>query len=105
MGHLFGLKSLKNIKYKIKYKITMVTTPQLPFDLISIILQERKNILQEQRQIKETKNNVMCVVDEIYYHARLPSDDYLHYKEILESTKNSNYYEDWINDSSSDEED
>lgn len=78
--------------------------PQLPNDIIMNILQERKNILQEQRQIKETKNNILCVVDEIFYHAHLLDDDYLNYKEVLESTKNSNYYDDWINDSSSDDD-
>lgn len=78
--------------------------PQLPNDIIMNILQERKNILQEQRQIKETKNNILSVIDEIFYHAALLDNDYRNYKQILQSTKNSNYYDDWINDSS-DEED
>ena len=82
----------------------MAATPQLPFDIISKILQDRKNILQEERQIRETKNKILCVVDEIFYHAHLLDDNYLDYKEILQSTKNSNYYDDWINFSSSDED-
>jgi len=56
MGHLFGLKLYKDIsRIYSMYKITMVSSPQLPFDIISKILQDRKNILQEERQIKETK--------------------------------------------------
>lgn len=54
------------------YKITMAPTPQLPFDIISKILQDRKNILQEERQIKETKENFFDCLDEfktICWHA------------------------------------
>tara|TARA_R110002096_G_scaffold44593_1_gene120851 strand:+ start:232 stop:483 length:252 start_codon:yes stop_codon:yes gene_type:complete len=51
----------------------MVSTPQLPFDIISKILQDRKNILQEERQIKETKENfdwMMGEFNSICWHAK-----------------------------------
>jgi hypothetical protein len=66
MGHLFGLKRYKDIsRIYSMYKITMGTSPQLPFDIISKILQDRKNILQEERQIKETKENFFNCLKEI----------------------------------------
>jgi len=76
MGHLFGLKRYKDILciYSM-YKITMAPIPQLPFDIISKILQDRKNILQEERQIKETKENFFDCLDEFKTICRWANED------------------------------
>jgi hypothetical protein len=76
MGHLIGLKRYKDIsRIYSMYKITMAPTPQLPFDIISKILQDRKNILQEERQIKETKENFDWMLGEFKSICRLARDD------------------------------
>jgi len=76
MGHLFGLKPYKDIsRIYSMYKTTMVSSPQLPFDIISKILQDRKNILQEERQIKETKLNFDWMMGEFKEISRMARED------------------------------
>lgn len=49
--------------------------PQLPNDIIMNILQDRKNILQEEKQIKETKENFDWMLGEFKEITRMANDD------------------------------
>ena len=82
MGHLFGLKLHKDIsRIYSMYKITMASTPQLPFDIISNILQIR----MENKKDDRYKNNFNAVVKNIndinvvrdciaYFYVNYPND-------------------------------
>jgi len=61
--------------------------PQLPNDIIMNILQERKNILQEQRQIKETKEIFDWMMEEFKSICRHADNDNMSIEDGKEYTR------------------